>query len=144
MATVRDQSGLRAEANQARDEAREHGQKGSEAAKETAQEYKGAVQQEGLSMLKGAEDRYDSAKEYTKQKSGQAADTAVAAKDEAVDTAAAAKDEAVDTTTRAKNSVAVSFQILQSLRVSIYKVTIVLCDAWQLLGSPVWWPSLSH
>lgn len=89
---------LRAEANKARDEAREHGSKGTEAAKESAAQYKGAVQQEGLSALKGAEDRYETAKDYTMEKSGQA-----------VDTASAAANDATDTVVDAKNSVAVGF-----------------------------------
>lgn len=89
---------LRAEANKARDEAREHGSKGTEAAKESAAQYKGAVQQEGLSALKGAEDRYETAKDYTMEKSGQA-----------VDTASAAANDATDTVVDAKNSVAVCF-----------------------------------
>jgi hypothetical protein len=88
---------LRDESNKAGEEAREHAAKGTEAAKESVHEYKGAAQKEGLAAMKGAEGRYESAKEYTKQKSGEIADSA---KD--------TKDSAVDSTVRAKDSVTVS------------------------------------
>lgn len=102
-------SQLRSESNNARDEAREHAARGTDAAKESAKEFKGAVQSEGVAVMKGAEDRYESAKDYTKQKSGEIADSAKAARDSAVDSAAKTKDSAVDSTVRAKDSVAVSF-----------------------------------
>ena len=101
-------STLRSDSNNARDEAREHAAKGTEAAKDSAKEFKGAAQQGGLSVMKGAEDRYESAKDYTKQKSGEVADSAKATKDSAVDSAAETKDSAVDSTARAKDSVVVS------------------------------------
>lgn len=103
-----EQSQLRAESNRARDEGREHVHKGTEAAKESAKEYKGAVQQEGQALMKGAEDRYESAKNYTKQKSGEIADSAVATKDASVDKTVGAKDTVVDNTVRAKDSIVVN------------------------------------
>ena len=47
MASVREQS------NDGRDEAREDSAKGTVAAKESAKEFKGAMQQEGLAAMKG-------------------------------------------------------------------------------------------
>lgn len=85
-------SQLRMESQRARDAASEHFSKGTEAAKESATEYKGAVQEGGLSVLKGAEDRFQSAKDFTTKKGDQAVDAAAAVKDQTVDSATQAKD----------------------------------------------------
>jgi hypothetical protein len=68
-----------------------------EKSKESAKEFKGAAQQKRLAVMKGVEDRYESAEDYTKQKSGEIAHSSKATKDSAVNSAVCVKDSVADT-----------------------------------------------
>lgn len=81
-----------AEAKMASDKASEKASKGAEAANETIAQFRGAAQQQGLSALKAAQDRYEAAKDLTAKKTGEATDSATAAKDQTVEYAAQTKD----------------------------------------------------
>jgi len=51
-------------------------QQGTDAALETIGQYRGAAQEQGMSALRGAQDRYQSAKDTAAQKTGDTADVA--------------------------------------------------------------------
>ena len=64
------------EANTRSQQAAENVQQGSDAALNTIGQYRNAAQEQGMSALKGAQDRYQSAKETGAQKTGETADAA--------------------------------------------------------------------
>lgn len=58
------------------DEASKKTQQGTDAALESIGQYRGAAQEQGMAALRGAQDRYQSAKETSAQKTGETADAA--------------------------------------------------------------------